>query len=489
MRKKYLARHLLIGASLLLALGGGGCKKDKKSKSATSQPTGKPTSNPGSQPDLTKSGDLLKDAVVASTQPKGPGKTPTPTNPTPVENPKPPEPPKPVDPPKPTISAEDLAASKRFTEEGYAALSTLDDQKAISLFDQALKKQPTNVDAQVGIGLAKRRGGDLAGAEAIFRAALTQNSASAKALAGMVQVLNEQGQPDRAITAAQESVRRNPNDPELLAVLAGAEVSGGKLNDAQEHARQALKLNERHIGARVSLARSYLALGKDEIALAVLQSAKDIDATSAVSWFYLGVAQMRLKKLDDATESFKKATELDRNLPEAFSNYGARLVAKEEFSNAVFVLERATALSPRDAVASLNLGSAYRGSGQYAPAEAAYKKTIRINPNLPEAYFNLAVLYLEHQVPSFEGNAVGRLEQCLAQFELYKQALKTALAKEDPTETYIELAQKQLKIERNKAKKDPSKTLQTPTGPAGPSAPGGTTPTGPSGPSGPGKTN
>jgi hypothetical protein len=97
---------------------------------------------------------------------------------------------------------------------------------------------------------------------------------------------------------------------------------------------------------------------------------------------------------------------------------------------------------------------------------------------------------LEHQVPSFEGNAVGRLEQSLAQFESYKQALKTALPKEDPTETYIELAQKQLKIEQKKAKKDPTKTLQTPTGPTGPTGPAGpnTPPTTPTGPAGPGKT-
>lgn len=475
---------LLLALALLAALGGG-CKK-KKDKNATSQPTGKPTT---SQPTSVASNTppVERDPAL----PKGlPDKLNKPLpNSQPTKPPEPPKPEPPKEPPKPAISQADLDASKRFTEEGYAALANLEEQKALGLFDQALKKNPGNSDAQAGVGLAKRRAGDLPGAESAFRAALSQNSAASKALAGLVQVLVEQGQSERAVTAAQESVKRNPTDPELLSILAGAEVSAGKLVDAQEHSRQALKFDERHINARISLARAYLALTKDEIAIAVLQSARDINASNAAVWFYLGVAQMRLKKEVDALESFRKATELDRNLPEAFANYGARLIVVEDFNNAVLVLERAMLLSPKDAIASLNLGSAYRGAGQFGPAENAYKKAIRLNPSLPEAYFNLAVLYLEHPVPSFDGNAVGRLEQSLAQFEAYKQAYKTALPKDDPTDAYIELAQRQLKIEQKKKAKDPNKTLQTPTGtgttPTGPSGPGKTGPTGPSGPSGP----
>lgn len=488
---------LLLAASLFFP----SCfLKKKGDKDATSQPVSGPVSQPASEP-------TEEPVVEDPSAPLGPGGEAPSANTQPVASlPTTPEPPKekPPEPEAPKIKEKDRKAAQKLTEEGFAALANFQEQKAISFFEDALKKDPTNADAAWGLGELQRRRGELDLADLAYRTALKPSGNPLRFLTGYTQLLVQRGQGEQAIRLMIEEVRNAPDSADLLALLAGVEVSAGKLVDAQDHARQALKKDEKHIGARVSLARAYLALNKDEIGYSIVKSATEIDPRSAPAHFYKGVAEMRLGKEDDALISFQKAAELDPNFPEALTNYGARLIAAGSYAAAVTVLERASALLPRDAVTAMNLGSAYRGVKNFGQAEALYQKAIRLNPNLADAYFNLGVLYLEEPVPSFADNKLGRLEATITQFNLYKKAVKTKLPKEDPTDAYLELAQKQLEIERKRAQakkqeapaqlQTPETTTPAPSGPKGPGS-GGTSPSGPkeeppqegpSGPKGPG---
>jgi eukaryotic-like serine/threonine-protein kinase len=88
--------------------------------------------------------------------------------------------------------------------------------------------------------------------------------------------------------------------------------------------------------------------------------------------------------------------------PEAYEYYlrGVDLYARDDFSEAITVLEKAAAMDPNYALIWAHLGQAYTtnaslrfgGKGQYAKAQAAYEKALALNPQLKDVRVFMANL-------------------------------------------------------------------------------------------------
>ena len=83
-----------------------------------------------------------------------------------------------------------------------------------------------------------------------------------------------------------------------------------------------------------------------------------------------------------------------RKKADAYQDMGAAAVRKGNLPIAVKNYEEAAALDPENATIQHELAMAYRDLGDYGKAEQHFQKAVTLKPDFPEAWNNLATLYL-----------------------------------------------------------------------------------------------
>ncbi|MFY0693265.1 MAG: tetratricopeptide repeat protein [Paracoccaceae bacterium] len=117
--------------------------------------------------------------------------------------------------------------------------------------------------------------------------------------------------------------------------------------------------------------------------------------SSFVLWNIIGVASAQLGQLDRAIEGFHKASELNPEFPDAYSNLGNAYKAQGKLGAAVASFARALALKPDFAEAYNNLGIVLQDQGKLEEAAARYKNALELKSDYAEAYNNLGSVLQE----------------------------------------------------------------------------------------------
>lgn len=97
----------------------------------------------------------------------------------------------------------------------------------------------------------------------------------------------------------------------------------------------------------------------------------------------MGIAYQQLGNLSEAEHSYKKALHADQNFVSATNNLGALEYSKKRYRKAIKYYQKALTMPGGDqAVIYSNLGFAYYGNLEYAPAMAAFSKALAIDPDV-----------------------------------------------------------------------------------------------------------
>jgi tetratricopeptide (TPR) repeat protein len=97
----------------------------------------------------------------------------------------------------------------------------------------------------------------------------------------------------------------------------------------------------------------------------------------------LGIAYQELGDLPEAERSYKKAVHADKDYVSAINNLGALEYSKKHYGKAIKYYRKAITMRDGDrAVIYSNLGFAYFGNVQYAPAMAAFSKALILDPDI-----------------------------------------------------------------------------------------------------------
>lgn len=123
------------------------------------------------------------------------------------------------------------------------------------------------------------------------------------------------------------------------------------------------------------------------------------DPTDAEGWMALAV-ELEIVAPAEAEESYRRALQLNPDLPEALINLGRLLQAQSRLHEAEDLYRRARTAQPALAVAAFNLGTVL--DEQRRPQEAidAYLAAVDLDPGFADAHYNLSGLYEQ------AGNAV-----------------------------------------------------------------------------------
>jgi tetratricopeptide (TPR) repeat protein len=144
-----------------------------------------------------------------------------------------------------------------------------------------------------------------------------------------------------------------------------------------------------------------LAAKNYDVAVDSFQKGTELDPSQAVIWAnladsYAGQAATKTgadqeAALNKASEAYTKAIAIKPDSAGYHNNYALTLARAKKYEEAQAELTKAAALDPQSAGHYyFNLGALYTNSGQAAPAEAAFKKAIDLQPDYAEAQFQYA---------------------------------------------------------------------------------------------------
>lgn len=226
--------------------------------------------------------------------------------------------------------------------------------------------------AQAALGLAEETKGDLAAAEAAYRAGLAADPKSASATLGLARVLRKTGRASEAEPLLAKVIADAPGAVEAYKESARVKLALNKPDEAMGDAATAGAMAEGDADAQalvqeVTVAKSLLLLTQGQIDLAVqdLTALRDQNPNSAAARLGLGKALIAKRQADAAIAELQKAVELDPRNAEAWYQLGyASYVLKQNAAQALPAYEKAVAADPGNTAYRTNLGAVLVATGQ-----------------------------------------------------------------------------------------------------------------------------
>jgi cytochrome c-type biogenesis protein CcmH/NrfG len=287
-------------------------------------------------------------------------------------------------------------------------------EKALHLYEELLRFDPNNVEAEYQAAWLSNRLGDFGASQDYLERLPAETRERTQALALRCANYAAVGQASQADSAAKkllaredltgvdlipvvaavslhhadefamqflESIaQRGLASVEALQDLAGIYETRGRFKDAQGTLERALQVTPSSIQLLFQIARVAYRSEDREGALGYLAHARDLEPSNAPVHFFFGMICVELNLLPDARKSLEEAVRLDPN--NAYYNYalGAVLVQANDSVTAVRYFEKYSELRPEDARANFGLAVAYFYTFRFDDA----RHELQAIANLPE---------------------------------------------------------------------------------------------------------
>jgi serine/threonine-protein kinase len=232
-------------------------------------------------------------------------------------------------------------------------------EQAVKVYKAAIESAPKDPGARVGLGEALHAQGKLAAAISHYKAVLDGDPRHGRARFRLGEAKQGLQSMQEALSAFEAVIRDN----EALAADAHykmGEIFFGQKSTSRElqSYMNALKIDPKHVRARVSLGFAYGRLHRYEEALKELDQAIDLDPKNATARLYRGTVLYNSQQPDQAIAAYREAIRL----------------------------------KPGFAKAHYYLGQAYQNKGDNAAAVKHYKAAIAADPDYEPAVLALAKL-------------------------------------------------------------------------------------------------
>jgi tetratricopeptide (TPR) repeat protein len=269
-------------------------------------------------------------------------------------------------------------------------------KKALTKLDKIVENEPDMVEAIYNQGLAHQLAGEPKKAERRFLRATDISPEFAPAWQNLGALAEREGTLQAALGHYRAGLRTSPDDGALQVGEIRVLRKLGRLDEAIQKSRTAIRTNGDNIGAYNNLGLIYLAQGKLELAQFVYEraeqtviGAKDDPLIEA----NLGRVYLAQEKKGAAREKFQRAIALDEKLVAPRLGLASLYMDDRDWDSTVETLTPALALDPTNPAIHVNLGIAYRGQGRFEDSIKAYNKALELDPSQLDIYLNLALVY------------------------------------------------------------------------------------------------
>jgi tetratricopeptide (TPR) repeat protein len=305
-----------------------------------------------------------------------------------------------------------------FMKSGKQYMEKQDYSSAVLQFRNAARVMPEAAEAYYQAALADLRLGRGNEAYQLAKKAeqLDPNLKENEMLLAQLMVLISQKDPGFATQATDRLTKlkdANPNDPDVLYLLAATQARVGNSEEMENFLMEALKASPQHLQSSLALAKAKLAERDFAGAEGVLRKAVEEAPDSVPPKLALGQLYLLLKRPDDAKEQFSQALKMDAKNAQAMiglavvnensknpaeaerlmqqvsslddkrfqAYYGRLLMQHEKWGPAVTEFQRLVTADPGDADLRGMLLMAYLRADRAPEAETFLKRLVAENPD------------------------------------------------------------------------------------------------------------
>jgi protein O-GlcNAc transferase len=184
-------------------------------------------------------------------------------------------------------------------------------------------------------------------------------------------------------------------------------LQGGELQQAENIYRQVLQTEPLQSEALHFLGVIALQVGKNDLAVSLMEQSIAIAPGIAGFHYNLGSARQSQGELERAVVHYREAIRLQPDIVDAHNNLGDALADLGRLEEAVASHQRALALKPSLAAAHYSLANTLKKLGKLDAAAASYRQALRFNPGHAHAHNNLGVVLKK----------LGRLDEAAASYQ------------------------------------------------------------------------
>ncbi len=330
-------------------------------------------------------------------------------------------------------------------QEALALHQKGDLARAQIIYEEIIKKQPTNFDSLHLLGVLAYQNADYQRSVDLIKKAIQINPKNSIFYYNKGLAHQELRQLESAIDSFGKAIEFNP---EYVDAHYNRGLTFVELGQASLAALDFLRVTEMrpdYADAFSDLGNTQKELQQFQPALKSYDKAIELDPNFVDAYYNKGLTHLELKNFGAAIESFGLAIKLEPNFPEAFCNRGLAYQAIYQWEISIKDFNRAIALRPNFAEAYSNRGLALIKTKQLEASFRDFDKAIELRPNFAEAYSNRGLVLkqlkqLEASVKSCDkaiqlkpnlaeafcnrGLALQGLKQLEASIENFNQAIK-----------------------------------------------------------------
>jgi tetratricopeptide (TPR) repeat protein len=278
------------------------------------------------------------------------------------------------------------------------------------------------IAAVLGV-LAAIRNGDYASERSIWEDTVKKNPSNARAHNNLGFILSREGETAPAIAEFETALRLSPDDPRTHDNLGNAWVGlPGRLDDAIHEFQLALRADPDFAEAHNNLGNAWLkspghlpeAISEYEAALRLKPNDVEVSSNLAQARNNLGNALLETPgHTAEAIAQYEEALRLKPDYAVGHANLARALASQSgRLSEAVEQFKAALRLDPGDALVHDDLGNTLsRIQGRTEEAIAEYQTALRLQPRLAEAHNNLGSVLLA--LPGRRAEAVDEFRAAL----------------------------------------------------------------------------
>ncbi len=291
--------------------------------------------------------------------------------------------------------------------------------QSVGELEAALKRDPTNVELQVALGVAYWQQDDFSRALAAFQRAVKTRPGSAEAHNWLGVALLAQSDFPGGIAALRKAIALDPQHGRAYSNLGSALAKSGDFEQAIAVFQKALALEPNSAGAQMNLAMALRDKGDLDKALEYMRRVVASDSENAETHYEFGQTLRQSGDLEGAVAALARAIEIDPELREGYYALGMALkqqsaaarktvspagspaddlykqgrdaAGRGEWPAAHKYLTAAVALDAQHADAQNLLGFVLGQQGELSAALKFLERAASLRPESPDARYNLGV--------------------------------------------------------------------------------------------------
>lgn len=271
---------------------------------------------------------------------------------------------------------------------GLARLEMGEKTEGLRSLQQAAELAPKDPLYQIELASAYRVIGEPSDAAKKLLSITKEWPGSAGAFYNLGLALADQRWYGEAVSPLSRAVELEPDNPLHRCALARSLVALGRHEDALAHLHDASASGSAHCNDLVEIGRILEEIGRPEEALGVYRHG--LEKEPGAELYYQAARVLRLlRRPQDAAASLRAALSLEERA--GWQNELGELFEEEgQASDALPCFQRASQLDPKEPIYHRNMGVALERLHRYEPAREALQEAVRLRPDYKDALGHLA---------------------------------------------------------------------------------------------------